>query len=113
MAMISKDNAEHYQWGDSCDGWHLLNRPELSVIQERMPPRAAEIRHHHTRARQFFFILSGTAAIEVDDRVIVLRARQGIEIPPGTAHQMRNESAEELEFLVISQPHSHGDRQID
>ena len=30
-------NAEHYVWGDGCDGWHLLKHPDLSVIQERVP----------------------------------------------------------------------------
>ncbi len=24
--MISKENAEHYQWSDRCDGWYLVNR---------------------------------------------------------------------------------------
>ena len=22
--IIDIDNAEHYNWGDNCDGWHLL-----------------------------------------------------------------------------------------
>ena len=30
-------NAEHYQWGNACDGWHLLKSETLSVIQEKMP----------------------------------------------------------------------------
>jgi hypothetical protein len=34
--MIKKENAEHYNWGPGCDGWHLLKDPELSVIKERM-----------------------------------------------------------------------------
>jgi hypothetical protein len=34
---ISKQNAEHYIWGDNCDGWHLVNNKDLSVIHERMP----------------------------------------------------------------------------
>jgi hypothetical protein len=29
---ISKQNAEHYIWGDSCDDWHLVKSKELSVI---------------------------------------------------------------------------------
>ncbi|MDY1001048.1 cupin domain-containing protein, partial [Pantoea agglomerans] len=26
--MISKENAEHYFWGDNCDGWYLVNRQD-------------------------------------------------------------------------------------
>jgi mannose-6-phosphate isomerase-like protein (cupin superfamily) len=39
-----------------------------------------------------------------------LQAHEGIEVPPGTPHQLRNESSADLHFLVISQPNSHGDR---
>lgn len=108
--MISKDSAEHYTWGDHCDGWHLVKTPGLSVIHERMPPGAAEVRHMHNAARQFFFVLSGTATLEVAGRIEVLGPQQGLEIAPHEPHQMRNASHEPIEFLVISQPSSHGDR---
>lgn len=35
-------SAKHYSWGDGCDGWYLLESPEMTIIQERMPPGAAE-----------------------------------------------------------------------
>jgi hypothetical protein len=38
MNKISRSNAEHYIWGSTCDGWHPVNQPSLSVIRERMPP---------------------------------------------------------------------------
>ena len=61
---MSAGKAEHYQWGNGCDGWHLVNQPALSVIRERMPPGTAEVRHLHRNARQFFFVLSGTVHSE-------------------------------------------------
>lgn len=33
MNTISINNAEHYQWGDACEGWHLLAGDDLSVIE--------------------------------------------------------------------------------
>jgi hypothetical protein len=33
-----------------------LQESNLSVIEERMPPGASEVRHFHTNAQQFFFI---------------------------------------------------------
>ena len=108
----SKETAEHYSWGDRCDGWHLVKHPDLSVIQERMPPRTSEVRHFHNRARQFFYILSGKAVMEIDGREIRLVARQGLHIEPRIPHQMKNESDEDVHFLVISQPASHGDREV-
>ena len=108
--MISKDSAEHYVWGSGCDGWHLVKRGEVSIIHERMPPNAAEVRHYHQTAWQFFFVLAGTATLEIGGRREVLQAQQGVEVPAGVAHQMRNASETDVEFIVISQPPSHGDR---
>lgn len=110
MVKISKKNAEHYLWGDKCDGWHLVKNEEMSVIYERMPSHTSEVRHYHQYACQFFFVLSGTATFELEGERIILQSREGIEVPPCASHQMRNESGEDVEFLVISQPNSKGDR---
>ncbi|MFK7853692.1 MAG: cupin domain-containing protein [Granulosicoccus sp.] len=110
MATISRVSAEHYQWGDNCDGWHLVKTEKLSVIQERVPPGAGEIRHLHNIAEQFFFVISGIATIEVEGSVNTLRPMQGIHIKPGIAHQLENQGDVDLEFIVTSTPPSHGDR---
>jgi mannose-6-phosphate isomerase-like protein (cupin superfamily) len=110
MEVISSQNAEHYIWGGNCNGWHLLNQPTLSIIQERVPPGGMETRHYHKQANQFFFILSGIATLEIDGVLFTLTTHQGIEIPPGTPHRFMNQSSTDVVFLVISQPHSHGDR---
>jgi|GEM_PF-382151 len=107
---ISKKSAEHYNWGASCDGWHLVQSGDLSVIHERMPGKTEEVRHYHTRARQFFFVLSGEASLEVDGVRLVLREQEGAEVPPGVWHQMKNERFDDVEFLVISTPPTRGDR---
>ncbi len=108
--MISKDNAEHYVWGGDCDGWHLVKGPDLSVIHERMLPARAEVRHHHSRARQLFFVLSGELTMVLDGREELIRPNQGIEIAPGRTHQAANRGTTPVEFLVISQPMAQGDR---
>jgi mannose-6-phosphate isomerase-like protein (cupin superfamily) len=108
--MIDTTAAEHYLWGQDCDGWRLVNTPELSVIQERMPAGTRESRHIHRRARQFFYILAGEAVMELDGQRQTVRAGQGIEIPPGQPHQINNASGVDLSFLVISQPTTTGDR---
>ena len=108
--VVSEQDAEHYVWGGDCDGWHLLKSPGLSVIQERVPPGRCEVRHYHQQAHQFFFVLSGRATLEVDGHILTLTARQGCSVPAKVPHQLINEDAEDLVFLVISAPRSHGDR---
>ena len=112
VSPINKETAERYVWGSVCGGWHLVKNSELSVIQERMPPGDFEVRHFHHRAQQFFYILSGEAAMEVGGNLVTLRGGEGFWIPAGRVHQMRNNSDIDLHFLVISQPPSHGDREV-
>jgi mannose-6-phosphate isomerase-like protein (cupin superfamily) len=108
--VVSIANAEHYMWGSNCDGWHLVKTADLSVIEERMPPGTSEVRHHHIKARQFFFVLEGQLTLEVEFHEFVLKAGEGIEVAPGQAHQAKNQSAADAWFVVTSQPPSHGDR---
>jgi mannose-6-phosphate isomerase-like protein (cupin superfamily) len=110
MHPISTSSAEHYTWGQNCDGWQLVRTHEISVIQERMPPGTSEVAHYHARSRQFFFVLSGTLTIQIDDQIHVLTREHGLEIPPKITHRVVNDSAAEATFLVISVPPSHGDR---
>jgi mannose-6-phosphate isomerase-like protein (cupin superfamily) len=109
-APVSRDNAEHYRWGTNCDAWFLVKDPALSVIEEFMPSGAREIRHHHEKAQQFFFILSGEVMMEVDGHSTLLPAGSGIRVMPGSRHQISNPSSGPVRFLVISQPTSRGDR---
>ena len=107
---ISIANADHYQWGSECDGWHMVRAATFSVIEERMPPGTTEQRHWHARAKQFFYVLAGTLKMEVEGYNHELPPGFGIEIPAGTAHQARNEGATDVKFLVISSPPAQGDR---
>jgi mannose-6-phosphate isomerase-like protein (cupin superfamily) len=101
---------KHYIWGDGCDGWNLVDRPELSVKQERMPPHTAEAEHYHQKARQFFYILRGTAVFETAEGRTEVGAGQGFEIGPGVKHRIKNESETELVFILCSQPSTANDR---
>jgi mannose-6-phosphate isomerase-like protein (cupin superfamily) len=107
---VHRQNAEHYRWGDDCDGWHLVKDEHLSVIEEMMPTGTAEIRHHHHHAQQFFYVLAGEILMEIEGELTLVAAGSGIRIPPGTRHQVRNPSSTAARFLVISQPPTHADR---
>ena len=108
--LISVENAEHYVWGEGCDGWHLLKREDMSVIQERVRAGGAEVIHYHNLARQFFYILEGEGTMISEGQEIVLKKGQGLEIPPQVRHQFMNQSNADVHFLVISVPSTRGDR---
>lgn len=50
--------------------------------------------------------------IEVKGEKFILTEHEGIEIPPKTLHKISNDYDEDLHFIVVSQPKSHGDRVV-
>jgi mannose-6-phosphate isomerase-like protein (cupin superfamily) len=112
--VVSTSNVEHYTWGgphaDTCDGWYLVQSPNLSVIAERMPPGSAEMPHHHVHSRQFFYVLEGDLTMDIEFHIFKLKPNEGIEVQPGQRHLASNTGSSDLRILVTSQPPSHGDR---
>lgn len=111
MGAVSKHQPlKHYQWGADCDGWNLVDEDGLSVKQELMPAGTSEVKHYHERAQQFFFILKGTATFEIEGTTIQVNEGEGLHIEAGKRHRILNESSEELEFILSSQPSTSNDR---
>lgn len=103
-------SGEHYCWGDGCEGWRLFDDGQLNVTQERMPPGTSEARHAHRLAGQYFYVLAGGLNIELPDRVVALKPREGVYVSPTVAHRVANTGAVDAEFILVSRPSSRGDK---
>ena len=111
MNTVSKQNAlMHYQWGNHCDGWNLVDESTLSVKLESMPGGTEEVLHYHQHAQQFFFILKGEAAFEIEGKIVLVHEHEGIHIKPKQKHRIMNSSDASLEFILCSQPSAQHDR---
>lgn len=99
-----------YDWGEGCEGWRVVDRPELSVIEERMPLGTTEIRHVHRNATQVFHVLEGLLTLEVEGESVGLRQGDTLTVPAVRAHQVFNAGTSSERFLVISAPNTFGDR---
>lgn len=108
---ISRETARHAVWDEVCDAYHLLDRQDLAVAQEVLPPGTVTEPHAHQRSRQFYYVLAGTATVSLGKREHVLEVGDGLEVPPRTGHQVRNPGDEALEMLVISSPRVSGSPQ--
>ncbi|HSP59694.1 MAG TPA: GNAT family N-acetyltransferase [Ornithinimicrobium sp.] len=115
---ISPDTARRSTFDDGCTVWHLVDRADLSVVQESVPARSETRTHAHDRSREYFHVLSGRAVVSVGPQTAQVEAGSGIEVPPRVRHQIRNETDEELLLLVVSAPkvttgrHSHRARPL-
>jgi mannose-6-phosphate isomerase-like protein (cupin superfamily) len=109
-APVNSRTAEPQRWGNGCQGWTLLTRPSIHVMEEEMAAATRERRHLHQSVSQLYYILSGSAVVNVADTEHPLGAGDAIEIAPGKHHQIRNDSADSLRFLVISSGPPRNDR---
>lgn len=106
----SRENSEHYKWGNNCSGWYLVKSENLSVIEELMPANTSEQKHYHNFSEQYFYILKGTATFEIEKEIVEVNKGEGIHIYPQVVHQIKNKKSGDLEFIVISQPTTGEDR---
>lgn len=61
-----------------CEGWTLLSRPELHVIQERIPPGTYQLRHVHEATTQSYYVLDGQPNVVIGDGTVSMGPREGI-----------------------------------
>ncbi len=103
-------STEYYSWGENCKAWNLANLNGMIIKEEIMPPHTEEEYHAHEKADQFFYIISGVASFLINDKELKLVARECIQIPPLSFHQISNKENKDLQFLVISNPSTDNDR---
>ncbi|ERP32096.1 cupin domain-containing protein [Chitinivibrio alkaliphilus] len=107
---VTVESAEKHLWGNAASSRVLVEHSHVSIAQRSLSSGLREVAHYHRAAWQFFYILSGGATLSVDGEEIALEAQEGIEIPAGATHQMRNTGEGELHYLVVSTPDSRHDR---
>jgi mannose-6-phosphate isomerase-like protein (cupin superfamily) len=110
LGVRTKRTAPRSRWREVCESWSFAASHDLNVMLERMPPATHELRHKHEMTRQFYYLLQGTATVEVADTMVQIRTGAGIEIAPQTPHRIRNDSDKAIEFLVVSSGPPREDR---
>ncbi|NEP33694.1 cupin domain-containing protein [Moorena sp. SIO3B2] len=60
--------------------------------------------------RDFFYILEGEASLVIDGTMHRLNRSDSILLYPGAVHQIRNESSDALNLLVVSSPECFTDK---
>lgn len=77
----------------------------LGVHLVRVPPGAESFeKHAHHGEEEFVYVLSGRGEVELGDETFPIGAGDFIGFPaPGPAHNIRNNSAEDLVYLMGGQ----------
>ncbi len=79
-----------------------------SLAEASMKPGQKTDRHHHKLSEEFYFLLEGTALMEIDGETHDVGPGDAILIPPGAWHQITAKS--DLRFLCCcAPPYEHSD----
>jgi mannose-6-phosphate isomerase-like protein (cupin superfamily) len=88
------------RWKQLINGMHLSGRwncVEYVVI----PPGASCGRHTHLRTEEIYYILTGSAEMEIDGQPVALTTGDLVTAPIGTTHGTVNDGPVDMEFLVV------------
>jgi mannose-6-phosphate isomerase-like protein (cupin superfamily) len=81
-----------------------------SLAEATVPSGAETEEHHHRLTEEIYYVLRGRGLVIVGSDRRVVGPDDGILIPPGTRHRIRNIGQEPLVFLCCcSPPYSHDD----
>ena len=87
---------------------------QQSLAEARLGVGCATTPHHHAVTEEIYYILSGTAAMTLDDETRPVGPGDAIAIPPGARHTIRNTGDSELVFLCTCAPgYEHTDTCLD
>ena len=90
---------------------HAVRRQSLA--EAVIPPGVATLRHRHAITEEIYHITQGEGLMRLGDATFAVRTGDTIVIPPGTAHNITNASAEPLKILCACQPaYSHEDTEL-
>jgi mannose-6-phosphate isomerase-like protein (cupin superfamily) len=79
-----------------------------SLAEATLPAGASTQRHHHRMSEEIYFLLEGTASMEIDGEFREVGPGDAILIPPGAWHQITARSA--VRFLCCcAPPYEHAD----
>lgn len=81
-----------------------------SLAEARLPPGGRTMRHYHPRAEEIYYVLAGTARMEIAGEVREIVPGDAVAIPPGQPHQIMNTGDVVLQFLCCCAPgYQHDD----
>jgi mannose-6-phosphate isomerase-like protein (cupin superfamily) len=75
-----------------------------SLAEARLAPGQATTAHYHPQTEEIYFILSGTAHMQIGDHRRTVRSGDAIAIPPGEVHKITNTGHQQLRLLCACVP---------
>jgi mannose-6-phosphate isomerase-like protein (cupin superfamily) len=75
-----------------------------SVAHVVIPQGKSAFRHYHPESEESYYVIQGTAWMEIDDEVRTLSPGDAVLIPARSVHKISNRNEEDLIFIVVCVP---------
>ena len=114
MTVNALDAQEPFTTADGSTIRSILDRTNApvekqSLAEATLPAGGATERHYHKLSEEFYFVMEGTAVMEIDGEEKDVSPGDGILIPAGAWHQI-TAKADGLRILCCcAPPYSHDD----
>jgi mannose-6-phosphate isomerase-like protein (cupin superfamily) len=109
VEIVNRNRSTPFTTKDGSEIRSILDRTNSSAAHQSLaeatlPPGAATEPHHHLHTEEIYYILRGVGrmAVGADERTV--EPSDGILIPPGARHTIRNIGPEPLVFLCCCAP---------
>jgi mannose-6-phosphate isomerase-like protein (cupin superfamily) len=99
-AFTTKDNSEIRELladRNSCIG-------KQSLAEARLPTGASTVPHYHPVTEEIYYVLEGTALMQIGKESREVGPGDAIAIPPGEIHTIENLGSSVLKFLCCCAP---------
>ncbi len=115
MEIVNRHRSRPFTTKDGSEIRSILDRTnstaaKQSLAEATLAPGAATEEHRHLHTEEIYYILQGRGRISLGGEAHEVEPGDGILIPPGTRHTIRNIGSKPLVFLCCcAPPYSHDD----
>jgi mannose-6-phosphate isomerase-like protein (cupin superfamily) len=115
VEIINRDRSTPFITKDGSEIRSILDRTNSaatnqSLAEATLLPGAETEEHYHPKTEEIYYLLRGRGLMSVEGERREVGPGDGILIPPGTRHTIRNIGREPLVFLCCcAPPYSHED----
>lgn len=117
MIVQSLQNQTPFTTKDGSSIRSLLDRTNApvqnqSLAEARLPAARSTQRHYHKVSEEFYYLLEGTALMEIDGESREVNPGDAILIPPGAWHQI-TATTDLLILCCCAPPYDHADTYLE
>lgn len=105
-----KNQKDHRPWG-----FYIVLSDESDHKVKRIvvyPGKRLSLQRHRRRS-EHWHIVNGEALVTLDDKEILLKKGESVDIPFGAAHRIKNTGTENMVFIEIQQGDYFGEDDIE